>query len=84
MTRVLSTFERLALPERAALQAADDAWSRQLRRMFKGRAGDIRYTPAGKGKPGGKLNSLYLAREAARIAYDRACGLDESGLPIKE
>jgi len=69
--------------EHLAFQVADDAWSLELQKAFGKRAGDVRYTPRGKGEPGTALRTAYDAREAARIAYDRSCGRDERGLPIE-
>lgn len=67
---------------REAFQRADDAWGAKLRQLFGKRAGDVRYSPQGKGDPGSVLRALYEAREHARIAYDRACGRDERGRRI--
>lgn len=53
-----------------AFQDADDAWSRELQRLFGKRAGDVRYTDAGKGAPGSVLRSLHDAREALRMAWE--------------
>lgn len=69
--------------EHRAFQAADDAWSVELRKAFGKQAGDIRYTPRGKGDHGTALRAAYDAREAARIAFDRSCGRDERGLPLE-
>ena len=42
-----------------AFQAADDAWSAELQKQFGRNAGDIRYTPRGRGEPGSKLAELH-------------------------
>jgi hypothetical protein len=48
----------------AALKA-DHAWQAELTRMFGKRAGDVRYTKQGEGKPGTVLNDTFLVfREA--------------------
>lgn len=57
-----------------AFQQADDAWGDELHRLFGKKAGDIRYTAAGKGIPGSELRRRYEARETARIAWDAARG----------
>jgi hypothetical protein len=44
---------------------ADDAYSAELRRLFGGRAGDVRYTQRGSGAPGTELRRLYEAKLAA-------------------
>jgi hypothetical protein len=62
-----------------AAQVTDDAWGAELRKLFGKRAGDVRYTSQGKGEPDSTLRQLYEAREAARIAYDRARGYGERG-----
>jgi hypothetical protein len=66
----------------AAFRAADDAWGDALYAAFGKRAGDVRYTPAGKGEEGSELRRLYKVRDAAHIAWDRAYGLDENGSPL--
>ncbi len=43
-----------------AAMAADEAWSAELHRRFGKRAGDVRYTPQGRGEIGSELNRLYL------------------------
>lgn len=48
---------------------ADDAWSAELSRAFKGAAGDIRYTKQGEGEPGTDLRRAYDAFKAARDAW---------------
>lgn len=53
----------------APFQAADDAWSDELRRIFGKRAGYARYGAEGKGLDGSTLRLLHDAREAARIAW---------------
>lgn len=73
---------RLGTPEHAAFQRADDAWGAELRRIFGKHAGDARYTKEGKGANDSQLRQLYDAREVARIAWDRSCGLDERGFPL--
>ena len=50
-------------------QAADDAWSNELRRIFGKDSGQARYEPRGKGEPGSTLRVLHDARDAARIRW---------------
>jgi hypothetical protein len=68
----MTTDFKFNSPEHIAAQATDDAWSMELQRLFGKRAGDVRYTPQGKGGPGTALRAAYEAREAARKAYDCA------------
>jgi hypothetical protein len=42
---------------------ADDAWSKELQRLFGKRAGDVRYTKKGEGAPGSKLRRLDLRKK---------------------
>jgi hypothetical protein len=49
-----------------AAQAADDAYSAELRRRFGKRAGDVRYTALGEGEPGSKLRRLFDAWDNAQ------------------
>lgn len=65
----MATDFKFGSPEHRAAQATDDAWSLELRRVFGKQAGDIRYTPRGKGEPDSELRRLYAAREVARLAY---------------
>lgn len=58
------TIDRRHLAYQSAV-AADDAWSTELRRLFGGRAGDIRYTKQGRGEPGTELRRLHDAKLAA-------------------
>jgi hypothetical protein len=53
-----------------AFQAADTAWSAELVRLFGAEAGDVRYTPRGRGEEGTELRKLYEARDSARIAWE--------------
>lgn len=48
---------------------ADAAWSHELHRLFDRRAGDVRYTDAGKGDDGSELRRLHDARMAAQQAW---------------
>jgi hypothetical protein len=48
-----------------ALQA-DFAWSKALADIFGNRAGDVRYTKEGEGKPGTVLRNLYEMRQIAQ------------------
>jgi len=50
-------------------QAADDAWSAELHRVFGKNACNARYLLCGRGEEGTKLRELYEAREAARSAW---------------
>lgn len=51
-------------------QIADDAWSAELHRRFGKNAGDVRYTPQGRGEFETTLRALYEKREAARRAWE--------------
>lgn len=57
---------------RAALDA-DEAWSRELRRIFGRRAGDARYTSEGRSTP--VLTQLHDAWAAANAAYMKTFGV---------
>jgi hypothetical protein len=48
----------------------DERWGRELHRIFGNRAGDVRFTPAGKGAPGSHLRALHDARMVAQAAWD--------------
>lgn len=51
---------------------ADEAWMREIRRAFPNeRAGDVRYTPKAKGKPGTTLRKAYREFAVASIAIQR-------------
>jgi hypothetical protein len=71
MTKTLSDYAMEAV-------AADDAWQRELERVFGERAGDVRYTPRAKGEPGSTLRGLYeefiRATTAATAAWNKAQG----------
>lgn len=53
-------------------QDADDVWSYCLNAAFGKKAGDVRYTKAGEGKPGTVLNMAYQARQAAQKVFQAA------------
>ncbi len=53
-------------------QAADDAWSAELTRIFGKQSGQARYEPRGKGEEGSKLRYLHDAREMARLVWYRS------------
>ena len=55
-----------------AFQAADDAWSAELKRVFGKQAGDARYVARGKGEEGSELRRLHDAREAARLTWHQS------------
>lgn len=57
---------------RQDFQAADDAWGRELVRLFGKNAGHVRYTAQGKGTTGTRLYALHYDREAARVAWHDA------------
>lgn len=59
-------------PYQESFQQADNAWSRELVRLFGKRLGDVRYTKEGKGEPGSVLRSLYEARDTQRKLWDGA------------
>jgi len=68
----MPTNFKFGSPEHVLAQTTDDAWSAELQRQFGKRAGDVRYTPQGRGEPGSELRRLHDAREAARKAYGDA------------
>lgn len=53
-TRIRNKFER-----------ADQAWSRELRRLFGRDAGNARYEPRGRGEAGTELARIYAERMVA-------------------
>lgn len=56
-------------PELKTFQAADDAWSTELRAVFGKDASAARYQSCGHGDEGSNLRSLHDAREAARTRW---------------
>ena len=58
--------------ELKAFQAADDAWSDELRRVFGKKAGQARHDERGKGQKNTALRKLHEAREDARLAWYRS------------
>jgi hypothetical protein len=58
-----------------AFAAAEEAWSKELARCFGRNAGEARYYPEGKGKPGEPLHALCLERDRCRIAWEQAFGV---------
>ena len=79
---------RVHTAARAAFGAADDAWQRELERVFGKRAGDARYRPEGKGEDGSMLRffhdqrmRLFYAHDAAQTFYRRVlAGADADAL----
>lgn len=63
---------------RKVFQAVDDVWSAELQHQFGSKAGDVRYTPQGRGQAGSEqakerlLHALHYAREEARVAWHEA------------
>lgn len=57
-----------------AAQAADEAWSNELHRLFGKKAGDVRYTSRGAGAPGSELRRLHDAKLAADQKLHREQG----------
>jgi len=59
-------------------QAADAAWSEELRSLFGASAGEWRYTEQGRGEPGSPLRLLYerfvAESEALRVVWNAARG----------
>jgi len=47
----------------------DTAWQHELTRLFGKRAGDVRYTAEGKGKPGTILRNIYEVRMLAQAIW---------------
>lgn len=52
---------------------ADAAWHGELVRIYGKRAGDVRYTKAGRGKSGTLLRDLFTAWSASRDSWHREC-----------
>jgi hypothetical protein len=59
MTTALETARGISRVAYAAAQAADDAWSAELYRLFGKHACNARYQPRGKGEPGTELRRLH-------------------------
>lgn len=71
----MTTHEEAANAFRRAsteFDLAERAWSAELSAQFGRHAGDVRYTPAGRGADGTHLRRLHDARDAARIAWEVA------------
>lgn len=59
-----------------AFADADKAWGEAIASdPIASRTIDARYLPAGRGAPGSRLRAAHDAREAARIAWEKARGL---------
>jgi hypothetical protein len=59
-------------PELKLFQAADDAWSEELVRLFGKQSGQARYEARGKGEKDTMLRKLHDAREDARVTWYRS------------
>ena len=59
MPKLNTAIHKLAL-------ATDDAWSKELVKLFGKNAGDVRYREEGKGVEGSLLRRLYDARKEAQ------------------
>jgi hypothetical protein len=59
----------------AVFQDADDAWSRELTRLFGRDACNARYEKRGRGQIGSALHRLHEARECARQGWEARTGL---------
>lgn len=57
-------------PYQASFQAADNAWSAELKRLFGKHSGDVRYTKKGKGTPDSVLRALWELRELQRQLWE--------------
>ena len=55
-----------------AFTTADAEWSLELVREFGREAGQARWEPRGRGRPGEKLHTLWLARDNARRVWEQA------------
>ena len=66
----------------AAAMAADDAWQAELVRVYKGRAGDARYSTRGVATP--ELARLASAFAAASDALQRAWATPHNSAPGAE
>jgi hypothetical protein len=65
---------------RKALET-DEAWARELHRIFGKRAGEARYTFQGKGAPGTHLRALYDARKNAQTAWHAEINVQRQSMP---
>lgn len=66
-------METITVKRRAALERfslADDAWHKAVTEAFGKDAGQVRYTPAGRGLPGSALREAFDARENARREWE--------------
>lgn len=75
------TQEKPLSPLYVAACAADDAYGAELRRLFGARAGDVRYTLKGSGKPGSELRRLRDTKLAADRALAEATQTARDGAP---
>lgn len=50
--------------------AADDHWSKLLKKQFGKAAGDVRYTKEGRGEEGSELRAAYEARTKASCRWE--------------
>ncbi len=57
----------------AAFIAADDAWQTELNRRFGPEAYQARYEKRGRGSFDDDLGRTFLAREKARMIWERDC-----------
>jgi hypothetical protein len=57
---------KLGTPAHKRALQTDNVWSAALAEMFGNRAGDVRYTKEGEGKPGTVLRNLYEMRMLAQ------------------
>lgn len=64
-----------------AFAEADDRFSRALFKSFGKRAGDVRYTPEGKGEAGTVLRMIHDLRAAAQQVWFDAIERERSGDP---
>lgn len=55
--------------------ATDKMWQIALEAQFGKKAGDARYTAAGKGEAGSGLRSAYDARTSAQTAWHAECDI---------
>lgn len=59
----------------ARFQDADDAWGKELIRLFRREACNARYEKRGRGEAGSVLRQLHDVREAARVKWEVRTGL---------
>lgn len=74
----MKTVSQAAQEAFAAFAHADLVWDDELRRLYGDHACNIRYLPAGKGRPGSHLRHLFDDRAKAQAAWNAARQVEEA------